>query len=332
MAVKAVLAGDPQDPVLPDPVPPEIALPDPARRPCHVTGILFDRCVTPADAEAVIAGCTPQLLRHLQQLADWAVASWKVGDNNCYTVTTRTEDGLELVLTLTSEPLEDVHWHLAAGGALFDRTRRDQLQRFGFGPSGDGTGWERDIRIASPRDAAIAARDLLALVVEVFRFCGKSPLTFVLMHGQRAEPGLLYRSISPDDLRKLLHSWGYRAEVGTASSGNPVIRSGTGGFKFHILFAWPGSDNRLFGCLNFVTVFSGRQHLTLTAVNDITRSSRFGRLYLDDEGDLILERDVSLTGGVSVAYLHECLLDWACMMESVTKKLDRLPKMPVVMH
>ena len=111
-----------------------------------------------------------------------------------------------------------------------------------------------------------------------------------------------------------------------------MIRSGTGGYKFHILFVWPSPDNRLFGCLNFITVFTGQQNLTLNVVNDISRSSRFGRLYLDDEGDLILERDISLTGGVATEYIHECLLDWACMMDSVTKKLDKHAKTSMVMH
>ena len=111
-----------------------------------------------------------------------------------------------------------------------------------------------------------------------------------------------------------------------------MIRSGTGGYKFHILFVWPSADNRLFGCLNFITVFTGQQNLTLNVVNDISRSSRFGRLYLDDEGDLILERDISLTGGVATEYIHECLLDWACMMDSVTKKLDKHAKTSMVMH
>ncbi len=345
MAVKAVSAGDshpaahpepvPPDPTPADPTPADPTLPDPAQRPSHVSGVLCDRQVPPAGAEAVVAACAALLARHLQHLADWTATGWKVGDNNRYTLVTAFEDGLELVVTLMSEPLEEVRWRLTAGGvegALFGRGRRDQLQRFGFAPAGDGLGWERDVRIASPRDAAIAARDLLALLTEVFGFCARAPLTFALAHDQRAEPGLLYKAITPDDLRKLLHSWGYRAEVGTTSSGGPVIRSGTSGYKFHILFAWPGADSRLFGCLNFVTVFTGRQYLTLTAVNDISRSSRFGRLYLDDDGDLILERDVSLTGGVAANYLHECLLDWACMMESVTKKLDKFTKVPVVVH
>jgi len=325
MAVSAVPAGDP----------PEVALPDPAERPCHVSGVLFDRHDPPVDGAAVVAGCAPRLARHLAHLTGWVVAHWKVGDHNRYLVATTLEDGLELALTLTSEPQEDVHWRLTAGddgGVAFDRGKREQLQRFGFGPTGDHAGWERESRITSPRDADNAARELLALLTEVFGYCGKAPLTFALDQNQRAEPGLVYRAIAAEDLRKLLQSWGYRAEAGTTASGTPVIRSGTGGYRFHILFAWPTGDSRLFGCLNFVTVFTGRQHLTLNTVNDISRTSRFGRLYLDDDGDLILERDVSLTGGVAATYLQECLLDWACMMESVARKLDQFAKVPVIIH
>lgn len=188
MAVKAASAGDLQ----------EVALPDPGQRPWRVSGILFDRHDPPADAATIIAACAALLARHLESLTDWTTASWRIGDNNQYRVATTLEGGFELVVTLVSEPLEDVQWRLAgsgpAGSMVFDRGHREQLQRFGFGPAGDGSNWERDLRLVSARDAAIAARDLLALLTEVFGFCGQAPLSFTLAHGQRAEPGLLYRS------------------------------------------------------------------------------------------------------------------------------------------
>ena len=176
-----------------DPVPsgsalPDFALPDPAQRPCRVSGILFDHQDSPANPETVTAGCSALLVRHLCHFADWTTTDWKVGDHNAYGLTTICEDGLELHLVLASEPMEDVRWRLSAcragKGALFDRKRRDHLRRFGFAPAGDGLGWERDIRIASTQDAFNTARDLLALLTEIFGFCGTAPLIFTLTLGQ----------------------------------------------------------------------------------------------------------------------------------------------------
>ncbi|MEI6559218.1 MAG: YbjN domain-containing protein [Rhodospirillaceae bacterium] len=328
MAVMASPGDDPREQIQPDP----------AQRPSHASGALFERQDQPVAAATIVDVCGGLIAGHLERLTDWAGSGWKAGDFNQYVVAATVDTGLELILTLSSEPQEDVHWRVAAGspGTILGRERREHLARFGFLAAAEGGRWDRDIRISSPREAAAAARDLLALLTEIFGYDGQAALTFTLARGQRAEPGLLYRTLGPDDLRRLLHGWGYRAEVGTTVSGNPVVRSGAGGFKFHILFAWPTRDSRYYGCLNFVTVFLGRPNLSLSVVNEVSRSSRFARLYLDEENDLIMERDIALTGGVSAAYLHECLLDWTCMMESVTKKLERLvpapETVPVVVH
>jgi len=324
--------------VTPEGEPRESGLPEPAQRPCHVSGVLFERRDCVVAVAALVEACATPVAAHLERLADWAGSGWKVGDFNRYVVATTLDGGLDLILTLSSEPLEDVHWQVAAGppGTVPGCALRERLARFGFVVGAEAGRWERDLRIASARDAAAAANDLMALLTDAFGYDGRSVLTFTLSQGQRAEPGALYRALSPEDLRKLLHGWGYRAEIGTTVSGNPVVRSGAGGFKFHILFAWPSKDGRLYGCLNFVTVFLGRPNLSHAVVNEISRTSRFSRLYLDDENDLILERDVALTGGVASGHIQECLLDWTCMMESVTKKLDRLvvtpEAAPMVLH
>ncbi len=305
---------------------------EPAQRPSLISGVLYERQETERDAAGVISACLATIAGHLRHTCDWPGAGWKIGDANCYTVTTAACDGLVIVMTFCTEPGEDAHWQIAAGppGTVLDRTRRDQLTQFGFGAGRESGRWDRDIRITTHREAAAAATELLALLCDVFGYRGLTPLTFTLAQNERAEAGALYRTLSAEDVRKLLHGWGYRAEIGATSSGNPVVRSGASGFKFHILFAWPSKDEHLFGCLNFVTVFVGRPNLTLSIVNEISKTSRFSRLYLDEENDLILERDVALTGGVSLAYLQECLLDWTFMMESTTKKLDRLVIAPEV--
>ena len=311
---------------------------EPVQRPSHVSGALFEGRERAVAASTLSESCLDTVAGHLARLSDWCGADWKVGDFNQYGVATRFDGGFDLILTLSSEPQEEVHWRIATGdpGTALDRARRDRLAGFGFAAGAEIGRWERDLRIATPRDASAAAKELLALLTEIFGYDGRTPLTFTLAHGQRAEPGLLYRALGPEDLRKLLHNWGYRAEVGATVGGNPVVRSGAGGFKFHILFAWPSKEGRLYGCLNFVTVFIGRPNLSLSVVNEISRTSRFGRLYLDEENDLILERDIALTGGISAGHLQECLLDWTCMMDSITKKLDRMvvppEAVPVVVH
>jgi hypothetical protein len=299
-------------------------------RPSQTVEQLCQGLELPLTQAALVSACADRLAACLESLVDWADQAWKVGDYNQCVLTATLDEGFEALLSFSCEPLEDIRWSVAA--TAIDRGRRELMARFGFTLAGHGGCWERDVRVASPRDAAATAQDVLALLLDGFGYSGRSPLTVTLTRGRRAEAGLLYRTLSPDDLRKLLHGWGYRAELTTTTAGNPVVRTGAGGYKFHILFAWPAKDGRMFGCINFVTVFTARHGLTLAVVNEISRSSRFSRLYLDEDGDLILERDVSLSGGVTTDFIHECLLDWTCMMESVLKKVDKLVTPPLVMH
>jgi len=45
-------------------------------------------------------------------------------------------------------------------------------------------------------------------------------------------------------------------------------------------------------------------------INSWNRDKRFAKAYLDDEGDAILEMDTVLSGGVSLANLHEVFAYW----------------------
>ena len=306
--------------------------PAPSHRPYSVTGLLIDGDDAALTASERLVKGAARVAEHLEHIADWSTPGWKVGDHNTYGVVVRITESFNLCLTFTSEPLDDVRWVVFAASGPIRSTYHSHLRRLGFRPTLENGHWQRDLRISSPRDAQIAAGEILTLLTEAFGYTGETSLGFTLVQSQRADPGLLYRTLSPEDLRKLLQDWGYRADLSVTAGGNPVIRTGAAGFKFHIRFTWPGPVERQFGCLNFITIFLARQALTLAIINEISQSSRFSRLYMDEEGDLILERDVSLAGGVSTDYVHECLLDWAGQMESVSRKMTKAITPPQVVH
>ena len=56
--------------------------------------------------------------------------------------------------------------------------------------------------------------------------------------------------------------------------------------------------------------FIYEQDMEPAIANQWNLDNRYGRAYIDEEGDPILERDISLTGGISEANLKEQFRIW----------------------
>lgn len=99
----------------------------------------------------------------------------------------------------------------------------------------------------------------------------------------------------------LLKDKGYKAEIKTDGAGDPYIRTASGGYNFSIFF---------YGCdkgtqcksVQFYAAFTPATKPTLQEMNEYAGQNRWGRVYLDKDGDPVIEMDVDLEqGGMSEA-------------------------------
>jgi Putative bacterial sensory transduction regulator len=105
------------------------------------------------------------------------------------------------------------------------------------------------------------------------------------------------------------------AELEADSEGRPRIRARMEGINYSVLF---------FGCEATVNCKS-IQFWTYTAapqngesvVNAWNRDNRFGRAYIDRDGDVVVEMDVNLWGGVSQKNLDDTFDWWRTVLERV---------------
>jgi Putative bacterial sensory transduction regulator len=125
---------------------------------------------------------------------------------------------------------------------------------------------------------------------------------------------------NPQTVVSVMQSAGYRAELTKDGTGDPLIRSSSGGSSFAIFF---------FGCtknVNCRTVqfFAGYtdKKPTLAQMNDWNSKKRFGRAYLSDTGSARVEMDVDLDdGGMSAKLFEDNLEFWVVIMSDFEKHI-----------
>ena len=112
----------------------------------------------------------------------------------------------------------------------------------------------------------------------------------------------------------ILQKEGYQAKV--AGEGSDVrIDTAMGGYTMAVYFY--GCDDKGKGCksVQFYAGFNPKTNPTLQAMNDYARDNRWGRVYLDKDGDPVIEMDVDLeVGGMSEELFLDNIAYWDTIM------------------
>ncbi|MGU9981397.1 YbjN domain-containing protein [Phreatobacter sp. HK31-P] len=126
--------------------------------------------------------------------------------------------------------------------------------------------------------------------------------------------------IFPGQMAALLRDRGNPAEVVTENN-RTRIRTEIGNRRSSIYFYACNDD----GCqsIQYRTLFQRHERFTLAFVNAWNFEKRFAKAYLDRDGDLVLEWDVDLDGGVSVAFVAESIATFQTMLANFDRFTPR---------
>ena len=120
-------------------------------------------------------------------------------------------------------------------------------------------------------------------------------------------PAVQVTAANPQSIVQVLMKRGYRAELTTDSDGDPLIKSGAEGVSFLILF-FNCKEHRDCATVQFYVGFDREGNFPLDKINSWNREKRFGRAYVDKEGDPVVEMDIDLDdGGMSAALFEDNL-------------------------
>ncbi len=126
--------------------------------------------------------------------------------------------------------------------------------------------------------------------------------------------------IFPGQMAALLRDRGNPAEVITENN-RTRIRTEIGTRRSSIYFYACNDD----GCqsIQYRTLFRRHERFTLAFVNAWNFEKRFAKAYLDRDGDLVLEWDVDLDGGVTVAFVAESIATFQTMLTTFDRFTPR---------
>jgi Putative bacterial sensory transduction regulator len=150
-------------------------------------------------------------------------------------------------------------------------------------------------------------RNIIIAIAATFAFAGTAQAQMV-------------SAKNPQSIVSALQNAGYKAELTKDGTGDPMIKSSSGGSSFAIFF---------FGCTKNVDcatiqLFAGYsdKKVTLSQMNDWNSKKRFGRAYLADSGAARIEMDIDLDdGGLSAKLFEDNVEFWVVTMSAFEKHI-----------
>jgi len=127
----------------------------------------------------------------------------------------------------------------------------------------------------------------------------------------------------PEKIAAVMQDLGYRSKLEIADEGDPVIRSGVGGSSFSIHFYGCSEENNdQCTILMFVVSYELDDELSSEDMNSWNEAAMFGRAYIDDDRDAVLEWSVDMFGGVSRKNFEDAFEVWEETVGSFEDHID----------
>jgi hypothetical protein len=154
----------------------------------------------------------------------------------------------------------------------------------------------------SPRSSLIGALLLLALPAS----------------GLAQSAGDLVDGSDPDTILEIAKGYG-SAVLDVDGVGDPKISGRMAGQAYSVFF-YGCTEGKNCSSIQFTTYFAGQRPDAVT-VSQWNDENRFGTLYLDKDGDLAVDMDVNLFGGVTRKNLDDTFDWWRVVLDEVKTDL-----------
>lgn len=134
--------------------------------------------------------------------------------------------------------------------------------------------------------------------------------------GAPAQAGGTIAGVTAEKFAKVLQDAGFRAEI-VRGDKRPYIRTGLSGRRAAVYF-YDCKDNTC-GSFQYSVIFNKDAKYTIDFSNTWNTKRRYSKTYLDSDGDMNLEWDVDLDGGVTDEFLKRTALSFERMISDFDK-------------
>jgi hypothetical protein len=126
------------------------------------------------------------------------------------------------------------------------------------------------------------------------------------LFGTAPQPEILER-VTPKYIADIFREQGFMAEVSTTNSGKQIVKFKAEGLNCNIFF-YGEPESGAYDSFQFHCGF--RDKLSPEKANDWNRAKRFLKAYSDSDGEMSIEMDIDIEGGVTKKFLEERISQW----------------------
>ena len=126
----------------------------------------------------------------------------------------------------------------------------------------------------------------------------------------------LVTAVSTNEIVGIARGFGSASLTTSSVTGNPKITGRMNGKEYSIYFYGCDSSKKNCTSIQFATYWSGKR-LTAESVNQWNADKRFGKLFIDNDGDLNLQMDVNMDYGVTYKNMEDTFDIWKTVLEDV---------------
>jgi len=131
--------------------------------------------------------------------------------------------------------------------------------------------------------------------------------------------GTTYDSISGKDMVELLQTAGYKAELTEDNTGDPKVKTKMGGLNCSIYFFGCEGAKGEKECSSY-QFYAGFEHkLDDAKIIEWNGNKRYARCYPDEDGNVRIEYDEGVEGGVKSEYILKSFDRWEVILNDFSK-------------
>jgi hypothetical protein len=202
-------------------------------RPFEDSGVLVKAQRAPRKAAEIYAACEKTLVEHLKAVCTWPKAqrnqTWRVGDYSFYALQFSPAPETCVYVQFWSEPdQEGVIFEVSSGAwnppadKYVDPAKQELLRDHGFEIGGGADNFRKVVAIGNAKDLRALAREALAILAKVLGYDGTVPLEYSLNLESRTKVGTS-TSLSLDVLWRSWPSGACRCKLEETHSGSPFV-------------------------------------------------------------------------------------------------------------
>ena len=125
----------------------------------------------------------------------------------------------------------------------------------------------------------------------------------------------------PSSVSDTMQRFGYRAELKKDDTGDPMVSSSAGGYKF-VVFFYGCTDGADCNSIQFQSSFTSDDEVEASVLNDWNKNFRFTKAYFDDDNDPTIVMDLTMgEGGISEDIFKDAITLWEARLATFAGKI-----------